>query len=156
MSDTQCLDEPTNLAANGVQVANHLDTNAGRPLPHLSGNGRLGCHEPTPGLLGGVRQLVTDSDPADRQRFVFTIGRGNDVEVAAIQAVAPLVLGQAVDALLADMGATWRSLVYDSPLRWLGPEKGVMHMAIGAVINALLGLEMQAGRVAACGSCWPR
>lgn len=42
-----------------------------------------------------------------------------------------------VEALLADLGGTWRELVYDSQLRWLGPEKGVMHIAIGAAINAL-------------------
>ena len=52
-----------------------------------------------------------------------------------------MILGKDVDALLSDMGATWRSLVYDSHLRWLGPEKGVMHMAIGAVVNALWDLK---------------
>ena len=69
--------------------------------------------------------------------FVFTIGRGNDVQVAAIDALAPLVRGLDVDAAVADMGGLSRKLVYDSQLRWLGPEKGVMHMAIGAVINAV-------------------
>ncbi|HEY6787371.1 MAG TPA: enolase C-terminal domain-like protein [Trebonia sp.] len=69
--------------------------------------------------------------------FVFTIGRGNDVQVAAIDALAPLVRGLDVDAAVADMGGLSRRLVYDSQLRWLGPEKGVMHMAIGAVINAV-------------------
>ncbi|HEY2313774.1 MAG TPA: enolase C-terminal domain-like protein [Streptosporangiaceae bacterium] len=69
--------------------------------------------------------------------FVFTIGRGNDVQVAAIDALAPLVRGLDLDAAAADMGGLSRKLVYDSQLRWLGPEKGVMHMAIGAVINAV-------------------
>jgi len=69
--------------------------------------------------------------------FVFTIGRGNDVQVAAIDALAPLVRGLDIDAAVADMGGLSRKLVYDSQLRWLGPEKGVMHMAIGAVINAV-------------------
>jgi L-fuconate dehydratase len=69
--------------------------------------------------------------------FVFTIGRGNDVQVAAIDALAPLVQGLDIDAAIADMGGLSRKLVYDSQLRWLGPEKGVMHMAIGAVINAV-------------------
>jgi L-fuconate dehydratase len=66
--------------------------------------------------------------------FAFTIGRGNDVQVAAIEALAPLVLGADLD--LAALGDFSRRLVYDSQLRWLGPEKGVMHMAIGAVVNA--------------------
>jgi L-fuconate dehydratase len=68
--------------------------------------------------------------------FVFTIGRGNDVQTAAFSALSHLVVGRQVEAVLADLGAFARSLTSDSQLRWLGPEKGVMHMAIGAVINA--------------------
>jgi L-fuconate dehydratase len=68
--------------------------------------------------------------------FVFTIGRGNDVQTAAIGALAHHVVGRRVDHILDDLGAFARSLTSDSQLRWLGPEKGVMHMAIGAVINA--------------------
>lgn len=69
--------------------------------------------------------------------FVFTIGRGTEIEVAAIRAVEHLVVGLEVDDVLADMGAFSRRLVHDSHLRWLGPEKGAVHMAIGAVINAV-------------------
>src|SRR3990170_4618475 len=87
-------------------------------------------------------RISTDSDDGlEGSAFVFTIGRGNDVEVAAINALAPMLVGRDSDALLGDMGGTWRSFVYDSQLRWLGPEKGVMHMAIGAVINALWDLK---------------
>jgi L-fuconate dehydratase len=68
--------------------------------------------------------------------FVFTIGRGNDVQTAAFGALGHLVVGRHVEDILADLGAFARSLTSDSQLRWLGPEKGVMHMAIGAVINA--------------------
>jgi len=68
--------------------------------------------------------------------FVFTIGRGNDVQTAALRALSHLVVGRHVEEVLADLGAFARSLTADSQLRWLGPEKGVMHMAIGAVINA--------------------
>lgn len=68
--------------------------------------------------------------------FVFTIGRGNQVQTAALQSLSHLVVGQDVDQVLDDLGAFARSLVGDSQLRWLGPEKGVIHMAIGAVINA--------------------
>ncbi len=69
--------------------------------------------------------------------FVFTIGRGNEVVAAAIRAVEPLGVELDVDEVLSNMGAFWRLLTHDSQLRWLGPEKGVMHMAIGAVVNAV-------------------
>jgi L-fuconate dehydratase len=88
--------------------------------------------------------VIVGTDAADGLEghgFAFTIGRGNDVQVAAIAALTPLLIGLDVDALLAEMGKTWRLLVHDSHLRWLGPEKGVMHMAIGAVINALWDLK---------------
>ncbi|GII31787.1 L-fuconate dehydratase [Planotetraspora mira] len=69
--------------------------------------------------------------------FAFTIGRGNDVQTAAIKALEPYVIGKSVD----DLGALYRDMVGDSQLRWLGPEKGVMHMAISAVVNALWDLK---------------
>ena len=68
--------------------------------------------------------------------FVFTIGRGNDVQTAAYSALEHLVIGRRVSEIVGDLGAFARSLTDDSQLRWLGPEKGVMHMAIGAVVNA--------------------
>jgi L-fuconate dehydratase len=88
-----------------------------------------------------VRIVTNAPDDLEGHGFVFTIGRGNDVQVAAIQALAGYLVGRSVEDLLADMGATWREFVWDSQLRWLGPEKGVMHMAIGAVINALWDLK---------------
>jgi L-fuconate dehydratase len=68
--------------------------------------------------------------------FVFTIGRGNDVQTSACAALRHLVVGRKVDDIIADLGAFARTLTNDSQLRWLGPEKGVIHMAIGAVVNA--------------------
>ena len=68
--------------------------------------------------------------------FVFTIGRGNDVQALACAALRHLVVGRHVAEVVADLGAFARSLTNDSQLRWLGPEKGIMHMAIGAVVNA--------------------
>ena len=97
---------------------------------------------PDPDYSAAYLRIVTDSDDGlAGHGFVFTIGRGNDVEVAAIRALEGHLLGRDVEELLDDMGATWRDLVYDSQLRWLGPEKGVMHMAIGAVVNALWDLK---------------
>ena len=69
--------------------------------------------------------------------FAFTIGRGTEVQVAAIRALEPVVAGLDVAATCADLGGLARRLVRDSQLRWLGPEKGVVHMAIGALVNAL-------------------
>ena len=82
--------------------------------------------------------LRTDAgDGLEGHGFAFTIGRGNDVQTAAIEALRDHVVGLDVDATLNDLGGFWKSLVHDSQLRWLGPEKGVMHMAIGAVVNAV-------------------
>jgi L-fuconate dehydratase len=69
--------------------------------------------------------------------LVFTVGRGNDLQAAAIEAFEPLVTGLDVDEAIADMRSFSRRLVGDSQLRWLGPEKGAVHMAAGAVVNAV-------------------
>jgi L-fuconate dehydratase len=85
-----------------------------------------------------VAYVVVHTDGGQQGHgFAFTIGRGTEVEVAGIRAVEPLVVGLDVDEVLGDLGAFSRRLVGDSPLRWLGPEKGVIHMAIGAVVNAM-------------------
>lgn len=68
--------------------------------------------------------------------FAFTIGRGNEVQTAACAALQHLVVGRDVGEIVDDLGGFARSLTDDSQLRWLGPEKGVMHMALGAVVNA--------------------
>jgi L-fuconate dehydratase len=69
--------------------------------------------------------------------LTFTIGRGTEVCVAAIEALAPHVVGASVEELTADLGGFWRRLVTDSQLRWLGPEKGVIHLATAALVNAV-------------------
>ncbi len=68
--------------------------------------------------------------------FAFTIGRGNDVQLAAIRLLEPFLADQDLDEVLADLGGLGRRLVSDSPLHWLGSACGVIHMATGAVINA--------------------
>jgi len=97
---------------------------------------------PDPDYSAAYVVIGTDAgDGLSGHGFAFTIGRGNDVQVAAIQALAPHVLGLPLEETLADMGGLWRKLVHDPQLRWLGPEKGVMHMAISAVVNALWDLK---------------
>ncbi|KAK5626491.1 hypothetical protein RRF57_002206 [Xylaria bambusicola] len=67
----------------------------------------------------------------------FTIGRGNDIVCAAIKHLGDRLKGRTLSSLVADWGKTWRYLVNDSQLRWIGPEKGVIHLALGAVVNAV-------------------
>ncbi|KAH9018617.1 enolase C-terminal domain-like protein [Lactarius hengduanensis] len=76
--------------------------------------------------------------------MTFTIGRGNDIVCQAIKAVADRVVNKEIESLFADMGKTWDHLVADSQLRWIGPEKGVIHIATGAVDNALWDLYARA------------
>jgi L-fuconate dehydratase len=90
--------------------------------------------------------LRTDG-PAEGHGFTFTIGRGTDVVVAAIEALGPLVTGVDLDDIWADMSGFWRRVTGDSQLRWLGPEKGAIHLASAALINAVWDLlAKQAGK----------
>ncbi|QWF78272.1 enolase C-terminal domain-like protein [Amycolatopsis sp. CA-230715] len=91
---------------------------------------------PDPDYSAAYVVLHTDGGP-DGYGLTFTIGRGNDVQAAAIEALGAHVIGREVPedaAALADLSAR---LIGDSQLRWLGPEKGVAHMAVGAVVNAV-------------------
>ncbi|MFJ1968036.1 L-fuconate dehydratase [Streptomyces sp. NPDC087903] len=95
---------------------------------------------PDPDYSAAYVVLRTDTDAgreAEGHGFTFTIGRGNEVQVAAIHALRHHVVGRTVDEVCDNPGSLFRDLIGDSQLRWLGPEKGVMHMAIGAVINAV-------------------
>ena len=93
---------------------------------------------PDPDYSAAYLVLRTDvGDGLEGHGFAFTIGRGNDVQVAAINALRDHVLGRDVAQLCADPGSLNRALIGDSQLRWLGPEKGVIHMAIGALVNAV-------------------
>jgi L-fuconate dehydratase len=76
-------------------------------------------------------------DGLEGHGLTFTSGRGTEVCVAAVHALEPLVVGRTLEAICADMRGFWRSLVSDTQLRWLGPEKGVIHLATAAVVNAV-------------------
>jgi L-fuconate dehydratase len=95
---------------------------------------------PLPDYSAAYLTLQTSAG-VEGNSLVFTIGRGNDVQAAAIAALEPLVAGLPLADVLADLGGFSRHLVFDSPTRWLGPEKGVAHMAVGAVVNAAWDLK---------------
>lgn len=82
-------------------------------------------------------RLITDDDQVYGCGFTFTIGRGNDICLTAIESVAERLVGRDVASLCDRPGEVYRELTGDSQLRWLGPEKGVIHLAIGAVMNAV-------------------
>jgi L-fuconate dehydratase len=81
--------------------------------------------------------LSTDDPALSGFGFTFTIGRGNDLCVEAARQRALPLLGRDVDAIVGDLGGIYRDLQSDSQLRWLGPEKGVVHLALAAVMNAV-------------------
>src|SRR5262249_46028907 len=69
--------------------------------------------------------------------FTFTIGRGNELCIAAIEAFRSFVEGRVLEDMVSNMGDFWHELAGDSQLRWVGPEKGIIHLALAAVINAV-------------------
>jgi len=92
---------------------------------------------PDPDYSAAYVILGTDSAGLEGHGLTFTIGRGNDLCCAAIELLASRVVGLDLAAIAADLGAFWRHLTSDSQLRWVGPDKGVMHLATGAVVNAV-------------------
>ena len=93
---------------------------------------------PDPDYSAAYVVLHTDAgDGIEGHGLTFTIGRGNELCVAAVHALAPLVRGMSLAEIAADMGAFWRRVVGDSQLRWVGPEKGVIHLATAALVNAV-------------------
>ncbi|TVR54416.1 MAG: L-fuconate dehydratase [Puniceicoccaceae bacterium] len=93
---------------------------------------------PDPDYSAAYAILRTD-DPASPEGhgLTFTCGRGTEVVCAAIEALKPLVLGLDLDEVEAHPGRFWRRMVSDTQIRWIGPEKGVLHLATAAVVNAV-------------------
>ena len=92
---------------------------------------------PDPDYSAAYVILRTDAGGHEGHGLAFTIGRGNEICVTAIEALRPLVVGQTLETFAANPGAFWRHLTGDSQLRWIGPEKGAIHLATAAVVNAL-------------------
>jgi len=91
--------------------------------------------------------LSTDDPDLSGHGLTFTNGRGTEVCLAAIRALEPIVVGRSLEGITGDMRAFWRSLVSDDQLRWLGPEKGVMHLATAAIVNAVWDLWAKSARL---------
>ncbi|MEM1289740.1 MAG: enolase C-terminal domain-like protein [Pseudomonadota bacterium] len=91
---------------------------------------------PLPDYSAAYVVLKTD-DGAEGHGMTFTIGRGNELCCAAIEALVPLLMDRPLADLFADMGSAWQLVTKDSQLRWTGPEKGIIHLAGAAVMNAL-------------------
>ena len=89
--------------------------------------------------------LQTDSpNKLEGHGLTFTIGRGNELCVAAVNALKPLVVGRTLESFTNNMGAFWNHVTSDSQLRWVGPEKGVIHLATAALVNAVWDLYAKA------------
>lgn len=109
---------PTSLTADGSDAMNKdADYSAAYVVLRTDGTDTLG-------------------DPLAGHGLTFTIGRGNDIVAETARQQAAALVGRDVDELAADMGGVYRALTSDSQLRWLGPEKGVVHLSVAAVLNA--------------------
>lgn len=101
---------------------------------HLDGSDAM---NPDPDYSAAYVILETDRPGMEGHGLTFTIGRGNEICCAAIEAMRHLVVGLDMDWVSADMGRFWRYITSDSQLRWIGPDKGAIHLATGAVVNAV-------------------
>ncbi|MFO0429600.1 MAG: L-fuconate dehydratase [Planctomyces sp.] len=105
---------------------------------HLDGSDAM---NPDPDYSAAYVVLRTDSPEFSGHGMTFTIGRGNELCVAAIELLAGLLVGQDVTELMRQPVTLYRKLTGDSQIRWVGPEKGVVHLAAAAVINAVWDLQ---------------
>jgi L-fuconate dehydratase len=92
---------------------------------------------PDPDYSAAYLTMHTNDPKLKGYGLTFTIGRGNDLCVAAIHALRHLIVGKKLADITADMGAFWKHITGDSQLRWLGPDKGVVHLSTAAVVNAV-------------------
>lgn len=99
---------------------------------------------PDPDYSAAYVILETDQPGLEGHGLTFTIGRGNEICCAAIKAMEHLVVGLDLARVSEDMGRFWRTVTSDSQLRWIGPDKGAIHLATGAVVNAVWDLWAKA------------
>lgn len=122
----------TNVVARDVRFPTSRD---------LSGSDAM---NPDPDYSAAYVILETDEPGLEGHGLTFTIGRGTEICVAAIEALAPFVRGETLESFTEDMGSFWRTVTGDSQFRWLGPEKGVIHLATAAIVNAVWDLYAKA------------
>lgn len=96
---------------------------------------------PDPDYSAAYIILHTDQEGLKGHGLTFTIGRGNEIVCAALHAIAHHVVGRPLEQITSNWGAFWHTLTSDSQIRWLGPEKGVVHLATGALVNAVWDLQ---------------
>ncbi|AYN95338.1 L-fuconate dehydratase [Pseudomonas sp. LTJR-52] len=101
---------------------------------------------PDPDYSAAYVILETNQPGLEGHGMTFTIGRGNEICCAAIQALEGQVKGLELEWITADMGRFWRHVTSDSQLRWIGPDKGAIHLATGAVVNAVWDLWAKQAR----------
>ncbi|MEK6478078.1 L-fuconate dehydratase [Catalinimonas sp. 4WD22] len=99
---------------------------------------------PDPDYSAAYVILKTNEPTLEGHGLTFTIGRGNEVCVEAIKAMSYLLKGKKLSDFTSDMAGFWRMVTGDSQLRWLGPEKGVIHLATAAIVNAVWDLYAKA------------
>ncbi|MBL7849351.1 MAG: L-fuconate dehydratase [Cyclobacteriaceae bacterium] len=99
---------------------------------------------PDPDYSAAYVILHTNQPGLDGHGLTFTIGRGNEIVCAALEAIAHHVAGKPLVDITSNWGSFWHTLTTDSQIRWLGPEKGVVHLATGALVNALWDLQAKA------------
>ncbi|XP_065843273.1 mitochondrial enolase superfamily member 1-like [Oscarella lobularis] len=83
--------------------------------------------------------VVVEADKTEHKGhgLTFTVGRGTEIVVFAVQTLSRLVVGRQLEEIYGDFAGFWRELTSETQLRWIGPEKGVIHLATAAVVNAL-------------------
>lgn len=92
---------------------------------------------PDPDYSAAYVILKSDDGSLSGHGLTFTIGRGNEICCAAIKAMRHLVLGMDLEEIKRSPRKMWRTLTSDSQLRWIGPDKGAIHLATGAIVNAI-------------------
>ena len=92
---------------------------------------------PDPDYSAAYVVVKTSQPGLEGHGLTFTIGRGNEIVKLAVEALSFLTVGKTLESITSAFGEWWKSLVNDGQLRWLGPEKGVLHMAVGALVNAV-------------------
>ncbi|MCC6233108.1 MAG: fuconate dehydratase [Verrucomicrobiales bacterium] len=122
------------MPAPRLQIVEILDLR----FPTSTGRHGSDAMNPDPDYSAAYVVLGTGTDDGPLGHgLAFTIGRGNDVVCEAIRALQPRVEGWELEAVVSDMAGFWRHLNGDSQLRWLGPDKGVIHLASAALMNAV-------------------